>query len=102
MIIITEYIWGGEKFGFKIKSHCEECSLTKALIEDMMKKEFKNKKVKFETKLWLSNIFEALFKGIYHPPGITINGKRFFNHSKKKPIPNRKELEKEVLSRLDK
>jgi hypothetical protein len=98
MITITEYIWGGKKFGFKIKSHCKECSITKALVEDVLKKEFKGKNVKFETKMWLTNIFEALSKGLYHPPCIAINGKRFFNHSKRKPIPDRKELVMKVLS----
>jgi len=100
MVVVVEYIWGGSKFGFKIKSHCEECSVTKGMVEDMLKKEFKGKNVKFETKMWLSNIFEALFKGIYHPPGLTIDGKKFFNHSRKKPIPIRKELEKAVLEIL--
>jgi len=70
------------------------------MVEAMLKKEFKGKKIKFETKLWLSNLWEALFKGIYHPPGLTIDGKKFFNHSKRKPIPIRKELEKAVLDRL--
>ena len=43
MIVITEYIWGGKKFGYTIKGHCEECSVTKALVEDMLTKEFKGK-----------------------------------------------------------
>lgn len=47
---IMQYKWARKKGPFKIKSKCEECDLTTSIIEDMMKKEFKNKNVEFRIK----------------------------------------------------
>ncbi|MBI2105833.1 hypothetical protein HYT56_03275 [Candidatus Woesearchaeota archaeon] len=102
IVVITEYYWGGKRFGFKIKSHCEECTLIRSMIEDMLKKEFKGKDIKFVEKPWLTYLFEALSKGIYHPPGLTLNGKKIFQYSPKQPILDKKNIERKVNVLLSK
>jgi len=97
---ITEYDWAGKKWFFKIKTVCGECGLTKNILKDMLKNEFKGKKVKFEVKPWLDNIFYCFFKGTWHPPIIMVDGKKFHQFSHHDPLVNRKKLAKYVLGKL--
>lgn len=97
---IVQYKWAGKKGPFEIKSKCEECNLTTAVINDMMKKEFKNKNIKFEIKPWLDNVFYVLFKGAWHAPIIFVNGKKFFQYTSKKPLFDREELKELVFKEL--
>jgi predicted methyltransferase len=96
-IKIILYKWAGKLGPFKIKTNCEDCNLTKSIIDDMMQKEFKGKNVSFEIKPWLDNFFYCLFRFTWHAPIIMINGKKFHQFSHKNPLFDRKELEKEVL-----
>ncbi len=68
------YFWGGQKFGIKIKSTCQECDISIHLIKNLIKKDFKNKHIKVEVKPWLDNIFEAFFRYQgWHAPIIAVN-----------------------------
>ena len=97
---ITQYKWAGKKGPFKIKSKCEECDLTTTVIKDMMKKEFKNKSIKFEIKPWLDDVFYVLSKGAWHAPIIFVNSKKFFQYTSRKPLFDRKELKELVFKEL--
>ena len=89
---IINYKWAGKKFFFKIKTECEECNLATAILKGMMNKEFKAKSVSFQIKPWLDNIFYCLFRGAWHAPMIFVNGKKFWQYSKKKPMFSQREL----------
>lgn len=73
-VIVSVYFWGGQKFGIKIKSTCQECDISIPLIKNLIKKEFKGKLIKVEIKPWLDNIFEVFFKYKgWHAPIIVVN-----------------------------
>ena len=97
---IVQYEWAGKKWFWKIKSHCGECDLTKAMLDSMMKNEFKGKDVTFEIKPWLDNIFYCLFRLAWHPPIVMVNGRKFHQFSHKDPLFNKKKLEQLVLKKL--
>jgi hypothetical protein len=97
---ITQYKYQGKWGPFKLKSACEECNLTTQIIQDMMKNEFMDKDVVFETKPWLDNWIGLFLKGAWHAPIILVNGKKFYVYNEKNPLFNRKELVDLVLSKL--
>lgn len=97
---IVEYEWAGKKGPFRIKTHCQECDITKAIIKDMLKNEFKGKDVTFEVKPWLDNFFYCLFRLSWHPPIIMVNGRKFHQFSHHDPLFDRKKLAELVLSKL--
>jgi len=91
-VTITFYEWAGKKLFFKIKTVCQDCNLHKAIIESMMKKEFKGMDVRFEVKPWLDNFFTCLFHGAWHAPIIFVDGHKFYQFSHKKPMFDQKKL----------
>ena len=97
---IIQYEWTGKKGLFKIKTKCSECDLTKAILMDMMQKEFKDKDVTFEKKPWLDNFFYCLFRGAWHAPIILVDGKKFHQFSEKEHLFDRKLLKEYVLNKL--
>jgi len=97
MVKITQYKWAGKKWFLKIKSTCEECDITTSILKNMMKKEFKDKDVAFETKPWLDNIFYCLWQRAWHPPIIMVNNKKFYQFSKRHPLFDRQKLKQTVL-----
>jgi len=72
--IVTVYPMTGRQLGIFWVPHalCEECDLTVRLVQrvtaDMPG-------VEVRTKPWFSNLFDALRRGGWHPPVVTINGK---------------------------
>lgn len=91
-VLITQFKWQG-KFGpFEIKSHCNECDLTTALLKKMVEEEFKGLDVWFEVKPWLDNIFYCLARGAWHAPIIMVNGKKFFQFSERHPLFDKNKL----------
>ena len=99
-VTITEYQWGGRKFCYTIKSHCPDCDIVKAIIENMLTKEFKGKKVHFEVKPWFDNFFYCLFRKTWHAPIVMINGKKFWQYHEYDPLFDRQALKDEVLKKL--
>lgn len=76
-MIITDYKWAGKFWFFRIKTRCEECDLSTAILEDMKRKEFKGLPVKVVVKNWLDNPFEPFFKSglrAWHAPIIMVDG----------------------------
>ena len=85
-VLITNFKWAGKLGPFRIKTSCSECDLTTAVLQEIMKNEFKDKNVKFEVKPWLDNFFYCLVRGAWHAPIIMVNGKKFHQYSKKQPL----------------
>lgn len=77
-VTVTVYLWEGERFGIKIKSKCEECDISIAIIKNLINKEFKHKPIKLVIKPWFNYAFEAFFKtkGGWHAPIIAVNNRR--------------------------
>jgi len=99
---ITQFKWEGRLGPFKIKTVCAECNLTKAVLENMKSKEFKDKDVQIEYKPWLNNFFYCIFRLTWHAPIIIVNGRKFHQFSEKDPMFDRKKLASYVLKRLEK
>ena len=98
---IIEYEWAGKLGPFKIKTHCEECDITKSMMDSMLEKEFKGKNVTFEKKPWLDNFFRVLSKGAYHPPILMVNGKKFHQFSERDPLFNKEKVTDHVFKILE-
>ena len=98
-IKITQFKWAGKLGPIRIKSTCNECDLTSAMLKNMMENEFKGKNVQFEIKPWLDNFFYCLSRGAWHAPIIMVNGKRFHQFNKKEPLFDRQKLV-ELVNRL--
>ena len=95
-INLTEYYWGGTKFFYTIKTHCEDCDIVKARIEGMLKKELKDFKITFTFKPWLNSFFYCLFKGTWHAPILLVNGKKFWQFSEEHPLFDKEALVKRI------
>ena len=94
--IITQFKWAG-KFGpFRIKTDCDQCDLTTTILKDMMENEFAGEDIRFEVKPWLDNFFYCIIRGAWHAPIVMVNGRKFYQFSKKEPLFDREELVKFV------
>ena len=96
-VTVSQYKWAGKLGPLRINKSCDECDLTTSVLQDMMENEFKGKDVAFEVKPWLDNIFYCLVRGCWHAPIIMVNGKKFYQYSKKEPLFDREKLAGRVL-----
>lgn len=73
--VITVYPIAGRQLFFRIPdSFCRECDLTLNLVERVAA-DFAD--VRVITKPWLNHLFEALWRGGWHAPVVTIDGRVF-------------------------
>jgi glutaredoxin len=72
---ILVYRWAGQWGPFKVCIPCGECTLTGDIIVDAMANELAGIPVRFETRDWLSNWWQPLFKGGWHAPIVLVDGK---------------------------
>jgi glutaredoxin len=72
---IIQYKWAGKWGPFKIKIMCGECSISESIVENILKKKFPNEKIDFKVLPWLDNWYKVIWKGGWHAPIITVNGK---------------------------
>ena len=71
--VVTVYPMTGRQLFFNVPhSLCEECDLTVRLGRRVAA-EFPHVDVRI--KRWFNNLFDALRRGGWHPPVVTINGK---------------------------
>ena len=72
-VIVTVYPMSGRQLGVNVPhAVCEECDLTVRLVQRVTA-DIPN--VEVQVKPWFNNIFDALRRGGWHPPVVTINGK---------------------------
>jgi predicted dithiol-disulfide oxidoreductase (DUF899 family) len=78
MQTVTIYPITGHQFGPLRIPHrlCEECDLTIRKVRKVIDELGRND-VQIEVKPWLRHLFDALRRGGWHAPVVTINGKVF-------------------------
>lgn len=78
MQTITVYPITGRQLGpLRIPSAlCEECDLTLRAVRRIVEK-LGDSDIRVEVKPWLRHAFDALRRGGWHPPIVTIDGKAF-------------------------
>ncbi|HZA22312.1 MAG TPA: nitrate/nitrite transporter NrtS, partial [Dehalococcoidia bacterium] len=75
---ITIYPIAGKQLWFHIPdSFCRECDLTIRTVEKVVDDLDNPSRVQVRVRPWLSHLPEAIRHGGWHPPIVTINGKRF-------------------------
>lgn len=67
---------------------CEECDLSVGIIRSVVKELGVEGEAEIVVKPWLNNIISCLLWRSWHPPVVTINGKRFSQGI----VPNRTQL----------
>lgn len=102
MVEVVAYLWEGRWGPFRISSHCKECDVTTGLLSAMQRNEFSGLGVDVQVRPWLDNWWYCLRRGAWHAPIIFVDKKKFFQHTKKKPVFVRAELAEHVKSLLDK
>ena len=77
MVKITVYKITGWQLLFKVpESYCEECDLLVAAANTVAKKlSKKGVKVQVVVRPYTNYFLPAILKGIWHPPGIVVDGK---------------------------
>ncbi len=88
---ITVYRWAGQKWFFRIRSECVECDVVVGQVRGLLSAH-PDWPVELESKPWLTNLWESLWRGGWHPPVILVDG--HFVHQG--TIPTRAELEAAV------
>jgi hypothetical protein len=78
MPTVTIYPITGRQLGLLRIPHrwCEECSLTIRLVRRVVD-ELGRKDVRVEIRPWLRHMFDALRRGGWHAPVVTIDGEIF-------------------------
>lgn len=96
MIKIELIVWErGKNWPFPWpKTECAECSIEKAILNDMKGREFKGMKIKIEVKPFFEfpTLLYSLLKGGYHPPILIVDGKKFHQFSERDKLFDRKKL----------
>ena len=77
MVKITIYKITGWQLLLKVpESYCEECDLSVAAANEVAKKLRKRGiKVEVVVRSWTNYLPLALLKGIWHPPGVLVEGR---------------------------
>ena len=72
-VTVTVYPMTGRQLGFNVPHRvCEECDLTVRLVQRVTED---HPNVELRIKPWFNHLFDALRRGGWHPPVVTINGK---------------------------
>jgi hypothetical protein len=72
-VTVTVYPMTGRQLGINVPhAVCEECDLTVRLVQRVTAG---IPNVEVRIKPWFNNLFDALRRGGWHPPVVTINGK---------------------------
>jgi hypothetical protein len=75
---IAIYPIAGKQLWFSIpESFCRECDLTLRLVERVVQELENPSEVRVRVRPWLKHIVAALWRGGWHPPVVTINGRLF-------------------------
>ena len=91
---ITIYKITGKQLLVKIpQNFCEECDLSVAAANEVQKK-MKKHGITVEVKVrpWANYFLPAILKGIWHPPGVVVDGKLVSQGV----VPSQKDIEKAI------
>ncbi|MBI2140826.1 hypothetical protein HYU16_00215 [Candidatus Woesearchaeota archaeon] len=99
---ITVYKITGKQLFFNVKKEfCRECDLCVAVAKEAaasVLRKYRLIKVSVVVKPWLNNLFEAMLRGVWHPPGIVVGNKLISQGI----VPDKKGIEKAVLVAAEK
>lgn len=76
IVVVVYRITGKQLFFIVPKSVCEECDLSVAVARQVIEG-LRPGVAELTVKPWLSHLPEALFRGGWHPPLVTVDGKLF-------------------------
>jgi predicted dithiol-disulfide oxidoreductase (DUF899 family) len=78
-VVVTVYPIAGRQLFFRVPdSFCRECELTLRLVQQVIEAlESEGHGMRLEVKPWLNNLVEALRRGGWHPPVVTVDGRLF-------------------------
>ncbi len=77
-VIVTVYPIVGRQLFFRVpKRLCEECDMTIATVRDVVARMGNRPDIEIRIKPWLNHLPDALRRGGWHPPVLTINGRVF-------------------------
>jgi len=76
-IRLTYYRYAGKFLGFRIRSRCQECDLTYALLQQLLADVFRGRPVSLVIKPWLDNWWRVIWRGAWHAPILLVNGRLF-------------------------
>ncbi len=98
-VVVTVYPIAGKQLFFRVPdSLCRECELTVHVVKQLMGDlKAESRLVRLEVKPWLNNLIGALWRGGWHPPVVTINGRLFSQGM----VPDAGRLREALLRALD-
>ncbi|HXG36731.1 MAG TPA: hypothetical protein VNL15_07165 [Dehalococcoidia bacterium] len=78
-VIVTVYPIAGKQLFFRVPdSFCRECELTlRAVTRTIAELDPGRESFEVQIKPWLNNVVQAVRRGGWHPPVVTINGDLF-------------------------
>ncbi len=71
------YRWAGKFLFFRIKNRCKECDISYVILQRLMNEQLSGKQVSLEIVPWLDNFWKVIWRGGWHAPILTVNGKVF-------------------------
>jgi len=71
------YRYAGKFLFFRIKNRCQECDITYVILQRLMNEQLGDKPVILEIVPWLDNFWKVIWRGGWHAPILTVNGKVF-------------------------
>ena len=74
---LTLYRYAGKFLFFSIKNRCNECDITYVILQRLMAEQLHGKPVSLEIVPWLDNFWKVIWRGGWHAPILTVNGKVF-------------------------
>jgi hypothetical protein len=77
-VVVTVYPIAGKQLWFHVPdSFCRECDLTMRTVEKVVEDLDDPSQVRVQVRPWLRHLPEAIQRGGWHPPVVSINGKLF-------------------------
>ena len=71
------YRYAGKFLIFRIKNRCQECDITYVILQRLLAEQLHGKLVSLEIVPWLDNFWKVIWRGGWHAPILTVNGKVF-------------------------
>lgn len=68
----------GKQLFFRVPENvCKECNMSVGIVHSIIKELNVEGKTEIIVKPWINDLIGCLLRGSWHPPIVTINGKRF-------------------------
>ena len=80
------YRYAGKFLFFRIKKRCKECDISYVILQRLMTEQLLGKAVSLSIVPWLDNFYKIIWKGGWHAPILTVDGK-IFSQGKVPEIP---------------